>query len=98
MKNKINVVNIKCGGCERGITDALEKLGLTNIEVSYENQTVEFDGDKNVGIKELTKLGYPQADTQEAKSIFKNAKSYETCAVGSLKEGSEDKSKRGKKF
>jgi len=42
-KHIINVTNIKCGGCERGITDALEKLGLKNIKVSHENQTVEFD-------------------------------------------------------
>jgi hypothetical protein len=29
--NKIKVVNIKCGGCEKGIIDALEKAGLKNI-------------------------------------------------------------------
>ncbi len=96
--NTLKVVNIKCGGCEKGISDALESKGLKNIKVSHEDQTVSFNGDIEIARKELTRLGYPEAGTKEAESILKKAKSYETCAVGTVKEGVEDKEKRSKKF
>ena len=98
MKNKVKVVNIKCEGCEKGITDALEAKGLQNISVNVEAQQVSFDGNKEVGVAELTNLGYPEAGTDEAESILKKAKSYETCAVGTVKDGAEYKSKRSIKF
>ncbi len=96
--NKIKVVNIRCGGCEKGITLALNAEGLNNVKVSHEEQTVEFDGDRELGVSILTKLGYPEADTKLAKSSLKKARSYTTCAVGTVAEGVEQESKRGRKF
>ncbi len=97
-KEIVKVVNIKCGGCEKGIKDALGKLGIEVLEVSHKNQTVSFVGDKDLAIKELARLGYPLAGSKKAKSIFKNAKSYTTCAIGTLKEGAQERQKRTRKF
>lgn len=94
----IQVVNIKCGGCERGITDVLTKKGLTNIVVSAEKQEVSFEGDRDIAIQTLAALGYPQAGTPEAESLLKKAQSYKTCAVGTVTEGAQDTTKRTKKF
>jgi len=81
----INVVNIKCGGCEQGIISALEKQGLKNIKVDVANQKVDFEGDFNTAKEVLTKLGYPEATSQQAKSFGKKAKSYLTCMIGRTK-------------
>ncbi len=98
MTEVLKVVNIKCGGCEKSIKMALEAEGIKNVEVSHENQTVSFDGDRELASKILEHLGYPEAEGRKAKSLLKNARSYTTCAVGSILEGLEDKRKRGKKF
>ena len=97
-KETLKVVNIKCGGCEKSIKMALEAEGIKNVEVSHENQTVSFEGDRELASKILGRLGYPEADSEKAKSLLKNARSYTTCAVGTIAEGVEDKTKRGKKF
>lgn len=83
--NKIKVVNIKCRGCEVEISSSLEKAGLKNILIDVENQAVSFDGDKEVAKKILNKLGYPEIGSKEAKSFFKKAKSYASCALGRIK-------------
>jgi len=83
--SKIHLVNIKCGGCEQGIISALQKQGLKNIKVDVANQLVEFEGDYEVAKKVLTKLGYPEATSQQAKSLGKKAKSYLTCMIGRTK-------------
>ncbi|MDX1765780.1 MAG: heavy-metal-associated domain-containing protein [Candidatus Saccharimonadales bacterium] len=79
----IKVVNIKCGGCDQRIKDALNKLGLSDVEVSVEKQEISFKGDKVEEAKnKLAKMGYPEAGTPAAESIIKKGKSYVSCAVG----------------
>ena len=81
--NELKVVNIKCGGCAEKITEKLKSIGLSNIKVSPEKQTVSFDGDNvDAAKKALDKLGYPLAGTKEAAKLSKKAKSYISCAVG----------------
>lgn len=82
--NTINVVNIKCGGCEKKITDTLEQKGLSNIAVDVEHQKVSFDGDMDTARKALGEIGYPEAGTAEAESILKKAHSYISCAIGRM--------------
>lgn len=82
---KIKVVNIKCGGCEAGIVSALSKKGLKDIKVDIDNQEVIFEGDVSLAKKTLTKMGYPEAGSNEAKSMVKKAKSYISCAIGKTK-------------
>ena len=81
--NTIHVVNIKCGGCEKKITESLENIGVANVKIDVVNQTVSFDGDDvNAATKKLAKMGYPEANSPAAKKLSKKAKSYVSCAVG----------------
>ena len=81
----IKVVNLKCGGCEQSVKSALAKAGLRNIAVDVARQSVSFDGDEAVAGKILARLGYPAADSPQAKSLTKKAKSYLSCAIGRIK-------------
>jgi len=82
----LTVVNIKCGGCEKSIASALEKLGCKNIAVDVAKQQISFEGGDIGKIKkELAKMGYPEASSPEAKSLLKKATSYASCMVGRLK-------------
>jgi copper chaperone len=82
---EIKVVNIKCGGCAKSIVDALSKKGLREVSVDPSCQTVTFEGDEKLAEEILNKMGYPKADTKEAKSLLKKAKSFGSCMVGRLK-------------
>lgn len=81
----IDVVNIKCGGCAAGIKDKLTKAGLTNIEVSPDEQQVSFEGDEVLAEKLLNQMGYLRAGTKEAANLIKRAKSYISCMIGKSK-------------
>ena len=83
--SKIEVVNIKCGGCAKSIEDALTKKGFKNVKVDPSCQMVEFDGDEKTAEQILNKLGYPRVDSEEAKSLMKKAKSFASCMVGRMK-------------
>lgn len=83
--SKIEVVNIKCGGCAKSIEDALTKKGLTDVKVDPTCQMVEFEGDESIAEEILNKMGYPKAGSKEAESLLKKAKSYASCMVGRVK-------------
>lgn len=84
--SKIEVVNIKCGGCAKSIEDALGKKGFTNVKVDPSCQLVEFEGGEvEEAAAILSKMGYPKADSKEAESLLKKAKSYASCMTGRLK-------------
>ncbi|HIQ56948.1 TPA: heavy-metal-associated domain-containing protein [Candidatus Gracilibacteria bacterium] len=79
----LEVVNVKCGGCAKTITKALENLECTNITVSHDTQKISFEnGDEKLVIEKLESLGYPLKDSEAASSLLKKAKSYASCAVG----------------
>ncbi len=82
----LEVVNIKCGGCAKTITAALEKIGCTEISVSPDTQIIKFSA-KNPEISQLAtqkleSLGYPEKNSEAANSLLKKAKSFASCAVG----------------
>ncbi|HOU46027.1 MAG TPA: cation transporter [Candidatus Pacearchaeota archaeon] len=83
---QIEVVNIKCQGCEKSIISALEKIGYSNVKVDISNQTVSFDQkDSSKAISMLSKMGYPEKNSPEAKEFLKKAKSFASCMIGRLK-------------
>lgn len=82
--NNLQVVNIKCGGCVKSITAALEKEGLKNVSVEIENQTVNFEGDPMIAKGTLSKIGYPEIGSEEAKSLIKKGQSFVSCAIGKM--------------
>lgn len=83
----IEVINIKCGGCEKTITSALEKAGFSSvaINISSERQIISFEGDVEKAKKILSKLGYPEKNSPKAKSILRKGLSYISCAIGRMK-------------
>ena len=80
----LTVVNIKCGGCEKKITDSLSKAGLTAVAIDVANQTVSFEGDADTARATLSSLGYPEAGSPDAESLLKKGHSYISCAIGRL--------------
>ena len=83
--NTIKIVNVKCGGCEKTITSALNKIGMKNVSVNVENQEVSFEGDAELAKEKLVKIGYPEAGSKAAKSLLKKAQSFASCAMGKVK-------------
>ena len=55
------------------------------MQVDVASDSVSFEGDIDVARNKLSALGYPEADSKEAKSLLKKAKSYMSCAVGRIK-------------
>ncbi len=82
---KIQVVNVKCGGCANTVKTELEKLWITSIEVGFtdkdsvENRTISFDWDYDLVKEKLTSLWYPEVGSKEAKSILKKMRSFVSC-------------------
>jgi len=85
MKTTLEVVNIKCGGCAKSITKALEKAGAVDISVSPDTQKISFESSEEK-ITEIQKIledmGYPEKNSEAATSLLKKGKSYVSCAVG----------------
>lgn len=82
--NKLNVVNIKCGGCIKSITKSLEKIGITSVSVDLDKQEVSFDGNLQLAKEKLSEIGYPEAGSPEANSLLKKTRSYTSCAIGKM--------------
>jgi copper chaperone CopZ len=62
----------------------MQKEGFAQVEVNIEKQEVGFEGDVEKAKAILSKLGYPEADSEAAKSLTKKAKSYVSCALGKM--------------
>jgi copper chaperone CopZ len=80
----LSVVNIKCGGCEKKITDSLTKAGLSSVSVDVPNGQVSFEGDTETARTLLSGLGYPETGSKEAQSLFKKGYSYFSCMIGRM--------------
>ena len=82
---EIFVENIKCGGCMTSIKNALEKIkGIDKVEINLEEEKISLTGDQyqlSEVIDSLNSMGYPQKGEN---SMFKQAKSYVSCAIGKM--------------
>lgn len=79
---KIEVENIKCGGCMNSIKTALLKEPtIESVEIDKETDTVHVEGviTYEALVNKLTGLGYPE---KGANNLLHKAKSYVSCAVG----------------
>lgn len=89
-RTRLIVDNIKCGGCAKTITKALNDLSLENIFVNPESSFVELDSPKDSAklleaVAKLKSLGYPLIDTEDGlKAVALKAKSYLSCAIGKM--------------
>lgn len=86
---KIDVENIKCGGCERSIRKGLGPIeGISQLEVDRGNQQIRFTGTelhRTIVAKTLRDMGYPEKDTLTGVNAgIANAKSFVSCAIGRI--------------
>lgn len=82
---EIFVENMKCGGCMTSIKHALLKItGVEKVEIDKDEEKVSLTGDHYLlseVIDSLNSMGYPQKGEN---SVFKQAKSYVSCAIGKM--------------
>jgi len=82
---EILVENIKCGGCMTSIKSAIMKFtGVKSVDINLEEEKITIVGKgvkKEAILKKLTSLGYPEKGQN---TIFNQAKSYVSCAVGKM--------------
>lgn len=82
---EIFVENIKCSGCMTSIKNALEKIkGIESVEINLDEEKISLTGDQyqlSEVINSLNSMGYPQKGEN---SVFKQAKSYVSCAIGKM--------------
>ena len=82
---EIFVENIKCNGCVTSIKLAIMKFaGVKSVEINFDEEKITIGGKgvkKEAILKKLTSLGYPEKGHN---TIFNEAKSYVSCAVGKM--------------
>ena len=82
---EIFVENIRCGGCMTSIKNALEKIkGIVKVEIDKDEEKISLTGEQfqlSEVIDSLNSMGYPQKGEN---SVFKQAKSYVSCAIGKM--------------
>ena len=86
---KETILNVKCGGCVKSISKSVNEIpGVTNVSVDLENATIQFETNESSNFDlvktKLEGLGYPM--DEDHNSLFKKAKSYVSCAIGSMEE------------
>jgi copper chaperone CopZ len=82
---EIFVENIKCGGCMTSIKNALLKIkGIAKVEIDQGEEKISLMGNKyelSEVLASLNSMGYPQKGEN---TLFKQAKSYVSCAIGKM--------------
>ncbi|WP_018174900.1 MULTISPECIES: heavy-metal-associated domain-containing protein [Thioalkalivibrio] len=86
---KIEVENIKCGGCASSIRKGLMQVeGVTEAEVDVEGGAVEVqapDSAREAVAAKLASMGYPEVGSVSGlRSASAKAKSFASCAVGRM--------------
>jgi len=86
---RIEVENIKCGGCAGSIRKGLMGLdGVDAVDVDIESGVVQVQADDALRAeiaRKLASMGYPETGTVRGlKSAGARAKSFVSCAVGRM--------------
>jgi len=86
---RIEVENIKCGGCAGSIRKGLMGLdGVAAVDVDIEGGVVEVEADDGLRpeiARKLAAMGYPETGSVRGlKSAGARAKSFVSCAVGRM--------------
>ncbi|HIQ06879.1 MAG TPA: copper chaperone [Thiotrichaceae bacterium] len=89
MNHKIEVENIRCGGCANTITKKLLAIdGLETVDIDIEGQVVSVECNDDIlesAVTTLAKLGYPKKGSIEGIAALKGkAKSMVSCAIGKI--------------
>jgi copper chaperone len=82
---KLQVENIKCGGCAQSIKTGLLKVeGVSDVQVDIHDGAVEVSGDnlnEEVIVKKLHSMGYPLPGQG---GTLTTATSYVSCMIGRI--------------
>lgn len=81
---KIEVHNIKCGGCMNTIKKAVLNIdGVQDVAIHDDKETIEITGEANrdMVVSELARLGYPEKGNN---NLLHKTKSFVSCAVGRM--------------
>lgn len=84
MTLKVEIENLKCGGCASGIRKALSGLpGVQSVSVDLARDEVSVEGDvsRETVVDKLRQLGYPPKGEN---SLILKAMSFVSCVVGRL--------------
>ena len=84
MIQKIEVENIKCGGCMNSIKTALLKMDdVSEVAIDKETDTITVTGGvaRDAIVAKLSKLGYPEKGHN---SLLHKGISFVSCAVGNM--------------
>ncbi|MFM6989798.1 MAG: heavy-metal-associated domain-containing protein [Rhodoferax sp.] len=84
---KVEVENMKCGGCERSIVNGLGTIeGVSEVTIDRNLQTIHFSGPQSlrpVVTEKLRSMGYPEKGSLRGLDAgLANAKSFVSCAIG----------------
>ncbi len=86
---RIEVENIKCGGCAGSIRKGLAALeGVRTVEVDIDGGVVEVEApeaQRDEIVRKLASMGYPATGSLHGlKSAGAKARSYVSCVVGRM--------------
>jgi len=89
METRIEVENIRCGGCANSIRKKLlEDVRIHSVEVDIEQQVVIIASGEEIrseSIQKLLSLGYPEKGSVAGLEALKGkAKSVVSCAIGKI--------------
>jgi copper chaperone len=89
METRIEVENIRCGGCANSIRKKLlEDILIQSVEVDIKQQIVIISSEIEIRIESIQKLlslGYPEKGSVAGLEALKGkAKSVVSCAIGKV--------------
>ncbi|TYA92156.1 heavy-metal-associated domain-containing protein [Seonamhaeicola marinus] len=87
MNARLEIQNLKCGGCANTITTKLSELAfVSDVMVDNDDNSVSFSYEKEATLNAvkllLVKLGYPEVGDKNA--LTTKAKSFVSCAIGRM--------------
>ena len=89
MPYRLELPNVKCGGCGNSIRRALADIdGITEVELDVATGALSFESDaatRAIVAARLLALGYPEQGSIEGMAaLAAGAKSFVSCAIGRI--------------
>jgi len=86
MEYILKIENLKCGGCENSIINALSKIAnVQTVKTNLSTSEVDVQGkgfDRKKIVEKLNKMGYPLVGNN---NLLKKIISHIGCALGKIK-------------